>query len=117
MKKGYTEVKMAGAKPDEEVKGEESKDEDSKGGKTKSKLDDSLQSLINFIFDMKLIKQSIVSIGYDAERLPLGQLDKETVMQGYRYLREIESVLNGNKSGDLTDLSSKFYTHIPHSFK
>ena len=66
---------------------------------------------------MKLIKQSIVSIGYDADRLPLGQLDKETVMEGYRYLREIEQVLNGTKRGDLAELSSKFYTFIPHSFK
>jgi poly [ADP-ribose] polymerase 2/3/4 len=75
VKKGYTEVKMATAKPvEEEKKGEESKDEENK-----SKLDDSLQNLINFIFDMKLIKQSIVSVGYDVDKLPLGELDKETV--------------------------------------
>ena len=108
---------MATAKVAEEVKGEESKDEESKGEKVKSKLDDSQKNLINFIFDMKLIKQSIVSVGYDTEKLPLGELDKETVQQGYRYLREIEAVLNGTSRGDLTDLSIKFYTHIPHSFK
>lgn len=47
---------MATAKVAEEVKGEESKDEESKGEKAKSKLDDSQKNLINFIFDMKLIK-------------------------------------------------------------
>jgi hypothetical protein len=41
-------------------------------------LDESLKNLINFIYDMKLIKQSVVSIGYDADKLPLGELDKET---------------------------------------
>jgi poly [ADP-ribose] polymerase len=73
---------MAAAKV-EEVKGEESKDEESKGDKAKSKLDEPLKNLINFIYDMKLIKQSVVSIGYDADKLPLGELDKETVDKGY----------------------------------
>lgn len=55
-------------------------------------------------------------MGFDVKRMPLGQLDKETVMEGYKYLREIEKVLNGKAKGDLNDLSSKFYTHIPHDF-
>jgi len=37
-------------------------------------------------------------------------------MEGYKYLREIEKVLNGKGKGDLADLSSKFYTYIPHNF-
>ena len=82
----------------------------------KSKLDDGLQSLVSLIFDMKLMEQSVVEIGYDAKRLPLGQLDKETVMKGYMYLREIEKVIMGKQKGDLADLSSLFYTHIPHNF-
>jgi poly [ADP-ribose] polymerase len=65
---------------------------------------------------MNLIEQSVVQIGYDVKRLPLGQLDKETVLEGYKYLREIEQVLQGKKKGDLADLSSKFYTYIPHNF-
>ncbi len=60
-----------------------------------------MQSLISFIFDMKLIEKSVVQVGYDAQRLPLGQLDQETVLEGYKYLREIEQVLNGTKQGDL----------------
>lgn len=65
---------------------------------------------------MQLIEQSVVKVGYDPKRLPLGQLDKETVLEGYKYLREIEKVLNGKAKGDLADLSSKFYTYIPHNF-
>jgi len=38
------------------------------------------------------------------------------VIKGYKYLREIEKVLNGKAKGDLADLSSKFYTYIPHNF-
>ena len=37
-------------------------------------------------------------------------------MEGYKYLREIEKVLSGKAKGDLADLSSKFYTYIPHNF-
>lgn len=81
-----------------------------------SKLEPEVQSLISFIFDDSLIQQSVVSIGYDIKRLPLGQLDKETVLEGYKYLREIEKVLSGKVKGDLADLSSKFYTYIPHNF-
>ena len=38
------------------------------------------------------------------------------MLEGYKYLREIEKVLNGKAKGDLADLSSKFYTYIPHNF-
>jgi hypothetical protein len=37
-------------------------------------------------------------------------------MEGFKYLREIEKVVNGKGKGDLADLSSKFYTFIPHNF-
>ena len=62
--KGYTEVKMALGKPSAgiEVKMEEKKNvknDDKKAG-PKSKLDENLQALISFIFDMKLIEQSVV---------------------------------------------------------
>ena len=50
------------------------------------------------------------------KRLPLGQLEKETVLEGYKYLSEIEKVLSGKAKGDLAELSSKFYTYIPHNF-
>lgn len=119
--KGYTVVKMALGNPKannidckikEEKKGAAA--EVKKG--PKSKLDGSLQELVSLIFDMKLMEQSVVKVGYDPKRLPLGQLDRETVMEGYKYLREIEKVLNKKQKGDIADLSSKFYTYIPHNF-
>jgi poly [ADP-ribose] polymerase len=50
------------------------------------------------------------------KRLPLGQLDRETVLEGYKYLSKIELVLSGKDNGDLAELSSKFFTYIPHNF-
>jgi poly [ADP-ribose] polymerase len=37
-------------------------------------------------------------------------------MEGYKYLREIENILNKKAKGDLNELSNMFYTHIPHNF-
>lgn len=65
---------------------------------------------------MSLIEKSVVQIGYDPKRLPLGQLSKETVQEGYKALRDIEKVLNGKTKGDLNALTNHFYTHIPHNF-
>lgn len=37
-------------------------------------------------------------------------------MQGYKYLNMISDVLSKKAKGDLADLSSMFYTYIPHNF-
>ncbi len=58
----------------------------------------------------------MVSIGYDVKKMPLGELSKETVLKGYKILRSIEDVLAKKSSESLADLSSQFYTNIPHNF-
>lgn len=117
MSKGYTEIKLATeekvTKDIEKKMGEESKDEE-EFKEPKSKLPAQLQKFINFIFDHKMMEQSVVKVGYDIKRLPLGQLSNETAMNGYRVLRDIESALKTGK-GDLAALSSQFYTYIPHA--
>lgn len=120
-RKGYTVVKMAiGNAESGVVQCEIKKVDEAKAKKNdslpKSKLDAGLQSLISLIFDMSLIEKSVVQIGYDPKRLPLGQLSKETVNEGYKALREIEKVLNGKAKGDLNELTNRFYTQIPHNF-
>jgi len=58
----------------------------------------------------------VVSIGYDVKKMPLGELSKETVLKGYKILRSIEDVLAKKSQESLADLSSQFYTNIPHNF-
>ncbi len=65
---------------------------------------------------MDLIQKSVVSIGYDVQKLPLGQLDPNTIQRGNLALKEIGKVLNKKAKGDLAQLSSDFYTVIPHNF-
>ena len=52
------------------------------------------------------MKASVVAVGYDANKMPLGELSKETVLNGYAILRKIEDVLAKKTTDDLVDLSS-----------
>ena len=80
-------------------------------------LDSSVASLVSLICDVAMMKQSMVEIGFDAEKLPLGKLSKDHIMKGYAVLKEIADVLNdGTPSrNELTELSNRFYSLIPHA--
>lgn len=82
----------------------------------KSALDSRVESLINLIFDLKIINRTLAEIGYDSKKMPLGKLSVSTIKQGLEVLKEIETALNGNKRNDLEGLSSRFYSLIPHDF-
>lgn len=114
--KGYTEVEISY----DDAK-ETKQPEKPKGSKSKkqSKLPSQVQDLLKFIFDMNQIEQSIIKIGYDAKKLPLGKLSKATVLKGYAALKEIDKELRKKKvdKDALSRLSSEFYRHIPHDFK
>ena len=66
---------------------------------------------------MKMMQQQMMEIGYDAKKLPLGKLSKETIKKGYEILKKIADQLDKTHSeGALLDLCSEFYTTIPHDF-
>ena len=48
--------------------------------------------------------------------MPLGKLSKGQIAKGFDVLDDIEKELNANRYTKLNDLSSKFYTVIPHDF-
>jgi poly [ADP-ribose] polymerase len=49
--------------------------------------------------------------------LPLGKLSHSVIMEGMDILRQIEAEISGEAlSASLADLSSQFYTFIPHAF-
>lgn len=78
-----------------------------------------VQDLIRLIFDVKMMSQFMMEIGYDANKLPLGKLTKNHVKRGYDVLCEISAVLQSATpdSRMLNELTSRFYTIIPHNFK
>jgi poly [ADP-ribose] polymerase len=116
--KNYTPIEMKlGASKDSNIKPEITKTETNVSYPA-SKLEMPVQNLINFIFDKKLMEQSVTSVGYDPSKLPLGELSEENVKLGYQHLREIEGILRKVKDNKttlyektkLTFLSSAFYT-------
>lgn len=60
--------------------------------------------------------QQMREIGYDAKKMPLGKIGKDVIKDGYSVLKRLEAVINGKEKGDLFELSSEFYTKIPHDF-
>ena len=117
--KGYTQIEISYDDVDETTKklSEKEKKKDKKPKKG-SKLPESTQNLLKFIFDMKMIEKSMVKVGFNVKKMPLGKLSKDTVKMGYEVLKKIETCLNkkADKS-ELSQLSSEFYRYIPHDFK
>lgn len=114
---------------------EEEEEEDgvpSNGGAAKplkSRLDKSLQSLMQLIFNTDIMQQSMASMSYDSNKLPLGKLSKEVISRGYQTLKDIGEVIEqkpgylqrfaefgSNQRDILNRLSNRYYTVIPHSF-
>ena len=48
--------------------------------------------------------------------MPLGKISKGQIAKGFDALEEIEKELNAKKTAKLADLTSAFYTVIPHDF-
>ena len=97
------------------VKAEKKKAEPQK--KKECTLDPKVQDLLRLIFDMKMMEHVMAEMEYDVKKNPLGKLKKEQIMRGYKILGEIDAELKGSgRPSVLQELSSQFYTLIPHSF-
>jgi poly [ADP-ribose] polymerase len=121
--KGYFEIEVDyNDNNGKEIKTNENRKENTKE-KTKEnditnnyKFDINVKKLLEFIFDLKLMNQQMKEIGYDANKMPLGKISQNMIKNGYDILCKIEAVIRGETKGDLYELSSSFYTIIPHNF-
>ncbi|KAJ0025699.1 hypothetical protein Pint_09089 [Pistacia integerrima] len=64
-----------------------------------------------------MMKQQMMEIGYNANKLPLGRLSKSTIAKGYDVLNRIADVIHQPNRSELEQLSGEFYTVIPHDFE
>eukprot|EP00826_Nyctotherus_ovalis_P049605 TRINITY_DN6010_c0_g1_i3.p1 TRINITY_DN6010_c0_g1~~TRINITY_DN6010_c0_g1_i3.p1 ORF type:complete len:285 (+),score=84.49 TRINITY_DN6010_c0_g1_i3:2372-3226(+) len=116
-KTGYKDVEITYDEDTKEDIKEEAKETADATKKKESKLDKRVQDLIKLIFNMNMMKRQMIEIGYDAKKLPLGKLSKETIKKGYEILEKIANELNYFADKEiLLDLSSEFFTTIPHDF-
>ena len=110
---GYIKIKTeAKRKNKDNINEEDNKDDEG--------LEKPIANLLRLVFDLKSFNQQMQNFGYDSDKLPLGQLSSEVINEGYKYLNELEQIIEdknkSNKSNQIYDLSSKYYTLIPHNF-
>ncbi|KAK6345248.1 hypothetical protein TWF718_007174 [Orbilia javanica] len=110
----YTYLEKDYAPPEEETK--KVKKEDTEV--IESKLPLQTQIIANLIFNKDFIQQSMADLNYDAKKLPLGRLNKNTIARGYAQLKAIGEALNAGTSNRsvFEQLTNSYYSTIPHSF-
>ena len=83
-----------------------------------SVLAEEVKSLLELIFNESSVSETLTSIGFNKEKLPLGKLSEKTFTKGYECLNELANVLNDraypSREQAIRALSNQFYTHIPH---
>lgn len=81
-------------------------------------LDKPTQNLISLIFSNDMFKDAMQTMNIDVKKMPLGKLSKQQIAKGFEALEAIEAVLQKQRSSNLQleELSSRFYTIIPHNF-
>ncbi|KAI4273525.1 MAG: hypothetical protein L6R38_006326 [Xanthoria sp. 2 TBL-2021] len=94
--------------------------------KIQSKLPVQTQRLIELIFNQNHFNAVLEGIGYNADKLPLGKLSKNTLKKGFEYLQELASLIKHPKLASdkhgvsqkeaIEDYSNKYYSTIPHEF-
>ena len=109
---GYIKIKTEAIKKKDIINDDDNKNVDG--------LEKPIANLLKLVFDLKSFNQQIQNIGYDSDKIPLGQLSSEVIKEGYKYLNELEKIIEdknkSNYSNQIYDLSSKYYTLIPHNF-
>ncbi|KAH9786469.1 poly (ADP-ribose) polymerase 2 [Citrus sinensis] len=81
-----------------------------------TKLEPCVAKFISLICNISMMKQLMMEIGYNANKLPLGKLSKSTILKGYDVLKRIADVIHLPDRRKLEELSGEFYTVIPHDF-
>lgn len=81
-------------------------------------LDPATQKLITNIFSKDMFKNAMTSMNLDVKKMPLGKLSKQQIAKGFEALEALEEAIKKPTGGgqSLEELSSRFYTIIPHNF-
>ncbi|KAK6941002.1 WGR domain [Dillenia turbinata] len=81
-----------------------------------TKLDSRVAKFISMIWNISMMKQQMMSLGFNPNKLPLGKLSKSTILKGYDVLKRIADVIDQSDKKKLEQLSGEFYSIIPHDF-
>lgn len=82
-----------------------------------SKLPKATQDLVQMLFDVKAMRQTMMEFELDLEKMPLGRLSKKQLHDAYQTLTELNDlVTRGASNSEFIGLSNKFFTLVPHNF-
>lgn len=81
-----------------------------------SKLDAKVEQFMGLIFNHDMFKGAMASFDIDVKKMPLGQLSKSQVDKGFDVLEDLEKAIKSKKQSEIMNVTSRFYTVIPHSF-
>ncbi|XP_061544406.1 protein mono-ADP-ribosyltransferase PARP3 isoform X2 [Phycodurus eques] len=79
-------------------------------------LDAPTQALIKLIFSNDMFKEAMECMNLDVKKMPLGKLSKDQIKKGFEVLGHIKEALICKRGSSLEELSSQFFTTIPHNF-
>ncbi|CAO2162429.1 unnamed protein product [Urochloa humidicola] len=114
--KKYTWLEMDYGETDKETNKIEKKGSITDDQIKETKLETRIAQFISLICNISMMKQQMVEIGYNADKLPLGKLSKSTILKGYDVLKRISNVISKADRKQLEQLTGEFYTVIPHDF-
>ncbi|XP_047080233.1 poly [ADP-ribose] polymerase 2-A-like [Lolium rigidum] len=81
-----------------------------------TKLETRTAQFISVICDITMMKQQMMEIGYNADKLPLGKISQSTISKGYDVLKRISHAISRGDKIHIEQLTGEFYTIIPHDF-
>ena len=85
--------------------------------KIASKLLPQVRDLVNMLFDIDTMKQTMLEFELDLDKMPLGRLSKKQLHDAYSVLTDLnELVSKGANNSEFIGLSNKFFTLVPHNF-
>lgn len=73
--------------------------------------------LVKLLFDHDMFREAMANMEIDVQKMPLGKISKAQLAKGYEVLEQMKDIIiSGAKKQSLPELSSRFYTIVPHSF-
>lgn len=89
-------------------------------------LEKPIRELVELIFNQKFFTNAMQSFNYDANKLPLGKLGRNTITRGFQALKDLSAVLNDTSAAQrdfnmspmaaIEHFSNLYYSVIPHAF-
>lgn len=79
-------------------------------------LPESIQKLLRLIIDKSIMNDLLVKFNLDLNKMPLGKIEKNSMIKAYNILRDIDSMIqNSTRKAKFIEASNRFYSLIPHN--